>query len=286
MKKLFGGIDLTWKKLIIAAVIAGIYTAITAIIPELQYTSFHTIAVSFEVWILFGIIIIMNSKSNFDSAIKCFIFFLISQPLVYLIQVPFSDLGWRLLGYYKYWFIWTVCCIPMGYIGYNMKKGKWWGYLILFPMILLTAYSYYGYFSDFLFYRPKYILICIFCVAMMILYPLAIFEDNKIRMTGLTISIAAVIALTAVNLLYPPVYSTEIMSNSEEHPFDDTYQVSLSDERYGIVEIIYMESIEDYMIHGEFKLAGSTVLTIESPDGVKTEYDLSVKRDMYTMKRR
>ena len=167
-----------------------------------------------------------------------------------------------------------------------MKKGKWWGYLILFPMILLTAYSYYGYFSDFLFYRPKYILICIFCVAMMILYPLAIFEDNKIRMTGLTISIAAVIALTAVNLLYPPVYSTEIMSNSEEHPFDDTYQVSLSDERYGIVEIIYMESIEDYMIHGEFKLAGSTVLTIESPDGVKTEYDLSVKRDMYTMKRR
>ena len=105
-------------------------------------------------------------------------------------------------------------------------------------------------------------------------------------MTGLTISIAAVIALTAVNLLYPPVYSTEIMSNSEEHPFDDTYQVSLSDERYGIVEIIYMESIEDYMIHGEFKLAGSTVLTIESPDGVKTEYDLSVKRDMYTMKRR
>ena len=31
MKKLFGGINLTWKKLIIFAVIAGAYTAIMAI---------------------------------------------------------------------------------------------------------------------------------------------------------------------------------------------------------------------------------------------------------------
>ena len=78
-----------------------------ALIPALHYSSFHTIVVSFEVWILFGIIIIMNSKSNLDSALKCFVFFLISQPLVYLIQVPFSELGWMLFGYYKFWFIWN-----------------------------------------------------------------------------------------------------------------------------------------------------------------------------------
>lgn len=75
IKKLFGEIDLTWRKLIISAVIAGIYTAVMALIPQLHYTSFHTITVSFEVWILFGIIIIMNSKSNLDSALKCFVFF-------------------------------------------------------------------------------------------------------------------------------------------------------------------------------------------------------------------
>ena len=101
-RKLFSGIDLTWPKLIIAAIIAGAFTAVMALIPALQYTSFHTIAVTFEVWILFGILIIMNSRSNLDSALKCFVFFLISQPLVYLLQVPFSQLGWNLFGYYRY----------------------------------------------------------------------------------------------------------------------------------------------------------------------------------------
>ena len=40
MKKIFGGIDLSWKKVIIGAIIAGAYTALMAIIPQLLYTSF------------------------------------------------------------------------------------------------------------------------------------------------------------------------------------------------------------------------------------------------------
>ena len=124
MKKIFGGIDLTWKKLIIFSILVGIYTAIVATVPALKYTSFHTIAVTLEVWIFFGIFIIMNSKSNKDAALKCFVFFLISQPLIYLLQVPFSWQGWRLFSYYKFWFIWTILCLPMGYIGYYMKSDK------------------------------------------------------------------------------------------------------------------------------------------------------------------
>lgn len=89
MKKLFGEIDFTWKKLIVFAILAGVYTAVMALIPITKDTSFRDIAIHFEVWILFGIIIICNSKSSKDSALKCFIFFLISQPLVYLLQVPF-----------------------------------------------------------------------------------------------------------------------------------------------------------------------------------------------------
>ena len=104
MKKLFGEINLTWKKLIVFSVLAGVYTAVMTLIPATKDTSFRDIAISFECWILFGIIIICNSKSPLDSALKCFIFFLISQPLVYLIQVPFSSIGWRLFVYYKYWF--------------------------------------------------------------------------------------------------------------------------------------------------------------------------------------
>ena len=176
LNRYFGGINLTWPKLIIAAVIAGVFTAVMALIPALHYTSFIAITVTFEVWILFGILIIMNSKSNLDAGLKCFIFFLISQPLMYLIQVPFSELGWGLFGYYKFWFLWTLLCFPMGCIGYYMKKGKWWGCLFLLPMIVLTAYSFLGYFSDFLFSMPRYILISVFCAAAMILYPVVIFE--------------------------------------------------------------------------------------------------------------
>ena len=131
LRKLFGGIDLTWPKVIIWALVSGVVTALLAIIPVLKYTSFIAPVETFELWILFGIIIIMNSKSNMDAALKSFVFFLISQPIIYLLQIPFSPLGTGILGYYKYWFIWTVLCLPMGYIGYYMKLGKWWGYLIL-----------------------------------------------------------------------------------------------------------------------------------------------------------
>ena len=162
IKKLFGGLNLTWPRLILAAILAGVFTAAMAIIPALHFTSFIAITVTFEVWILFGIIIIMNSKSNLDSALKCFVFFLISQPLVYLLQVPFSWQGWGLFQYYRYWFIWTVLCFPMGYVGYYMKQGKWWGYLILFPMILLTGDSFLTYSYSFLFAMPRFLLITLF----------------------------------------------------------------------------------------------------------------------------
>lgn len=286
MKKLFGGINLTWPKLIIFAVISGVLTAVIAIIPLLKYTSFHAITTTFEVWILFGIFIIMNSKSNLDAGLKCFVYFLISQPLVYLLQVPFSSMGWGLFQYYSYWFVLTVLCFPMGFVGYYMKKDKWWGYLILLPMIVLTGLSYLNYFSEFQFSYPRYILIALFCAAAMILYPVIVFANKKIRITGAAIGAAAAVALTVICLLNPPVYSTEILSNSAEHPFDDSYSVTLEDSKYGDVEIIYMDEVEDYVIHADFKHAGNTVLTIKSPKGEKKEFDIMIERNTYEVTQR
>ena len=280
LKELFGGIDLNWKKIIIFAVIAGVYTALMAILPAVQYTSFSTIVVSFEVWILFGILIIMNSKSNKESALKCFVFFLISQPIIYLLQVPFSWQGWKLFSYYKYWFIWTVLCLPMGYIGYFMKKDKWWGYLILFPMILLTAFEYMTYLAYFTFSYPKYLLICLFCICAMIIYPLYIFENKKIKIVGVVISSLLIIAITIYGFINPYHYRTQIMSNGEKYKFDDTYKVYL-EEKYGKAEIVYIESIEDYMVKVDFIKEGKATLTLEDPDGNKKKYEINIKRDTY-----
>lgn len=280
-KKQSGRINLTWPKLIIMAILAGIITAVIALIPALQDTSFSAITVTFEVWILFGIFIIMNSKSNLDSALKCFVFFLISQPLVYLIQVPFSSLGLGIFGYYRYWFIWTILCFPMGFVGYWMKKGKWWGYLILLPMIALTGYSYFNYFSNFLFSMPRYILISIFCACAMILYPVAIFADKRIKITGAIIGGVAVVIITVICLLKPPVYNTNIMYSGDEYTFDDTYSVSLSDDRYGDIKIRYDDGLEDYVIYADFKKSGDTVMTLTAPTGDKKEFNIHIERSNY-----
>jgi len=283
MKKIFGGINLTWPKLIIMAIILGVYTAIMAMLPIAKDTSFSDLTVSFEVWIFLGIFIIMNSKSPKDSALKCFVFFLISQPLVYLVQdiIKHSNL---FNTYYRFWILWTIACIPMGFIGYYMKKDKWWGLLILIPMLLLTGKMCAGYLSDTMFSFPRHLLTTIFCIAALIIYPLAIFNNKKIKITGVVISGLLIISIFAICIINPPKYSTILLYNGDEYQFDDSYNVYLVDKEYGDLSIEYDERFEDWALHADFKKAGKTEFVIKSPDGKKTTFDISIERSTYTIK--
>ena len=169
MKKLFGGINLTWKKLILFAVITALYTGVMNILPITDNTSFRDIAVYLDCWIIFGTIIICNSKSPVDSALKCFVFFLISQPLIYLIQVPFSHMGWIIFIYYKYWFIWTLACLPMGFIGYYIKKDNILSILIILPPLFLLSMQGVDYVSKCMDSFPHHLLSAILCFAFVII---------------------------------------------------------------------------------------------------------------------
>lgn len=60
LRNLFGNINMTWLKVIIFSVIAGVYTGLINQVPFLSNTSFTDIAVSFECWIVFAIFIIVN----------------------------------------------------------------------------------------------------------------------------------------------------------------------------------------------------------------------------------
>ena len=288
MKKLFGELNLTWVKLIIFAVVAGIYTAIMALLPITKNTSFEDISISFEVWILFGILIIMNSKSNKDSALKCFVFFLISQPLVYLIQVPFSSLGWQILGYYKNWIVWTILTLPMGFIGYYMKKDKWWGFLILLPMLVFLGIHYNGFLGEVIYYFPRHLLSAIFCVVSMIIYSLFIFNDKKIKIVGIIVSLLIVGVMTFITLGNRTTYNTTLLTshNDEGLVFDDSYKVYLEDDKLGKVYIKYDEGLEDYCVEAEFKRAGKTNLILEDKDGNKIIYEIDVKRSTYNIERK
>ena len=288
MKKLFGEINLTWKKLVVFAIISGIYTATMAILPITNNTSFEDITISFEVWILFGIFIIMNSKSAKDSALKCFVFFLISQPLVYLVQVPFSHMGFNLFIYYKYWFIWTLFTIPMGFVGYYMKKDKWWGLVILTPILIFLGYHYSGFLATTIYYFPYHLLSTIFCFVTLLIYPICIFKNKKIKIAGITISILILVTMTIISLTNKTVYNTILLVSGEnnEITFDDTYNVYLKDEKHGRVFIEYDEGLEDYLVNAEFVKAGKTELIIESPDGNKTVYDIDIKSNSYDLNKK
>lgn len=287
IKKIFGGIELTWKKLIIFAIIAGAYTAIMAMLPIAKDTSFADITISFEVWILFGILIIMNSKSANDSALKCFAFFLISQPLVYLIQdvINHSNL---FLTYYRFWIIWTICTIPMGFIGYFMKKDKWWGLVILTPMLIFLGFHYSGFLGQTIYNFPYHLLSTLFCIITLLLYPICIFSNKKVKVAGTIISAFIILTMSIIALFNNTTYNTVVLTNNGEAGavFDNTYTVYLEDSSYGDVSIKYDDGLEDYLIEAKFKKTGKTNLILEDSNGNKEIYEIDIKNNDFDINKK
>ena len=287
IKKIFGGIELTWKKLIIFAIIAGAYTAIMAMLPIAKDTSFADITISFEVWILFGILIIMNSKSANDSALKCFAFFLISQPLVYLIQdvINHSNL---FLTYYRFWIIWTICTIPMGFIGYFMKKDKWWGLVILTPMLIFLGFHYSGFLGQTIYNFPYHLLSTLFCIITLLLYPICIFSNKKVKVAGTIISALIILTMSIIALFNNTTYNTVVLTNNGEAGavFDNTYTVYLEDSSYGDVSIKYDDGLEDYLIEAKFKKTGKTNLILEDSNRNKEIYEIDIKNNDFDINKK
>ena len=290
LKKLFGNIELTWKRVILSAIIIGIGVGLLNSIPFLKNTSLTDSAIYFDVWILFGIIIIMNSKSRIDSALKCFVFFLISQPLIYLVEVPFSHLGFQLFGYYKTWFIWTIICLPMGYFGYYMKKDKWWGIIFLFPMMFILGYGLSTHLSNVIYAFPRHLFSYLFCVITIISYPLMIFNNKFAKIIGLLVGILTIIIFSLIPIINKPIYETDVLctGGADSYHFDENYDVSLKNTKYGDVSIINYDSfdVDFYCVHAKFKRAGKTELILISPNGEEKVFNIKFERDTYSVEER
>lgn len=273
---LFGGINMTWVKVIIFAVATAALTAVFLIVPVFDNTSFHEMGVSFEAWILFAVIIMTNCKSPWESAVKTFVFFLISQPLIYLFQVPFSTMGWRLFMYYRYWFFWTLLTLPMAFVGWYLKKGNWLSLLIITPVNLFLAWIGMGYFQSFLLYEfPDHILSFLLCFGQIVLYLLVFFRGWKHRLAGG----AAAAALTAYFVISMIAFGTVDTGVSMPLPDDPHFSanatIMLEDDSYG--EAMLMDAEEGYVkVHA--KKYGSTDLIIT--DGGKVyRYEVVVFRE-------
>lgn len=172
----------------------------------------------------------------------------------------------------------------MGFVGYYMRREKWWSLLILVPMLGLVGYHYAGFLREAISFFPNHLLSAVFCAATVVIYPLFIFKDKKLRLSGLVVSVVLLIACTVYAFAGGrQVYTTTIMAGGgrQNVEFDDTWSVSLEDESYGKVSIVYEEGIETFTVRADFIRTGETKLILESPDGEKRTFDLVINRDSY-----
>ena len=229
LDKLYGGLNMSWPAVIVFATATAVLTAAFLIIPVFKRTSFERMGVYLEAWIFFAVIIMANCKKPLESALKTFVFFLISQPLIYLLQVPFSSLGWGIFRYYTYWFIWTLITFPMAFFGWYITKKNWISVLIFSTVLAFLGYTAWECGSFASRHFPNLIIAAMFCVMQILIYIAVFFPDLRQKAVGILIPAvtAAVVAFasprvnisTAVFLPDDPAISPDAVITSEEDAF-------------------------------------------------------------------
>jgi len=201
IRNAFGNYGMSWPRVIIFAVLTAVITAVLNLMPFLKDTSFQDIAISFECWILFAVFLIVNCEKWWEASLKCFVFFLISQPLIYLIEVPFNSLGWQLFMYYGYWFKLTVLTLPGAAIAFLVKRGDGLSVAVLSVanafLCLLSANYISSVISDF----PHHLISAVFCLALAVFFVYVLFDGKKLRTVSLILIAAFYAAASAYTFM-------------------------------------------------------------------------------------
>ncbi len=251
LHKIFGGLKLTWPKLIIFACIMGVYTALMAMYAP-DGSSFHDIAVTPEWWVLPAVLIMVNCKTPLDSAFKVFVFFLISQPIVYLVQVPFSYMGWGLFQYYPYWFVFTLFTFPAAFIGWYIKKDKWYsGVILSFAAVYLIAVGF-GYAVKLPENFPNHLLSIIYCFGIVPVFIFGIFKDKIPRLITGIVSLITLVVLLIIGVVKTPfeVYRNTILEDNNITLVGEPYVSFFTGESEGSVDIIKYDEGYTFKLYG------------------------------------
>ena len=271
--KLYGGINLTWPLVILYAIGTAVLTTIFLVVPIFKGTSFIRMGETLEAWIFFAIIIIANAKKPLESALKTFVFFLISQPLIYLLQVPFSWQGWGLFQYYKFWFILTLLTFPAAYIGWYIKKKNWLSLLILMPMLALLATMTKDGIKIVMNQFPNQLIMVLFCLAQVILYLYVFTEKPLQKAAGALVVIAIIAALS----LFPK----DIEFSSSQFLPDNpvlTENAAATADNTEVAEVRVSSTGEDSMVQIQVHDYGTTSFTIKDGDK-EYQYELKIFED-------
>lgn len=267
--KLYGGLNMSWPRVILFAAASAVVTAAILIVPVFKGTSFERVGVHLEAWIFFAVIIMANCKKPLESMLKTFVFFLISQPLIYLIQVPFSALGWGLFKFYKTWFIWTLCTLPMAFVGWYITKKNWLSVLIFSPVLAFLGYTVFecgsGCFKSF----PHLLIAALFCVLQIVLYVFTFFPDVKQKIVGMLIPVIVIVVLSVVS----PKVDVTVMEQLPGSPsFTEEAELSVEDGSFANIQI---HSNKDGILYIRARGYGSTAITV-TDGGKEYRYTLEI----------
>lgn len=188
--------DVTYKNIIFSAIICGIVTGIIldvelCKIPSIMNNSLFNIGICFEFWIFATMIIISRTKKPLEAACKVFLYFLISQPLVYLMKVPVDSRGWGAFVDYQGWFIWTILTFPGAFIAWYTNKKNNMSIAIFMVAILFLSYEFAQHFNVLITDFPFQLLACAFILYQIWEYVMS-FEGKRRIIFGTLSSISII----------------------------------------------------------------------------------------------
>ena len=184
---------MTWPVIAAFAAIIGIYVGVINQIPILYDTSFRDIAVSYEWWVLFAVLIVSNCKNVKEAGLKCLVFFLISQPVIFLVELPSIGLDKVLYYYTKIWLPITLLTLPGGAIAFYAKKQNALGAVVLSIGNTVVALMGVSYFLKLYSAFPRHLLTVVSCAAIIAVLLMGMQQKWKTRF----LSAATTLLLTA-----------------------------------------------------------------------------------------
>ena len=203
MSKLFGGLKMSWPVVILFAVVAGAYTGLVGSAKWLDNTSYRDIAVMVEWWVVFAVVIATNCKKPLECMLKIFVFFVISQPLVYLVEVALgaTDASMAWMYYTTIWGPRTLLTLPGGLLAFYIKKENPFGGIVMgmtFATQMLMGVSYTLMMVS---NPPRHVLSAIFCFASAVVMLVCIQKKPRERVVAMVTAVAIVAGIAAYLML-------------------------------------------------------------------------------------
>ena len=271
--RLFGKLKMSWGKVILFAIAAAVLTTVFLTLPVFKNTSFERMGVHLEAWIFFAVIIMSNCEKPLESALKTFVFFLISQPLIYLFQVPFSSMGFGIFQYYPHWFMLTLMTFPAAYIGWYIRKKSWLSLLILLPVLVFLTQIGVSSFQFAFGHFPYRLVTAVFCLLQVVLYLYAFTSDWRQKLAGFLIPLALMFVFTA---LQPQVDINGTHFLPDEPVLSESASVVAEDG--GIAQITIERTGTDSMVRIRSKQFGTMDFSIRDGETTYT-YTVTIYQD-------